>query len=573
MKLSVPLALLMSCTLVASAEPSKPKLVVLVVFDQMRGDYLSKWAPLFGTDGFARMQSQGAWFENCHYPYAITTTGPGHASMLTGATPSVHGIVNNTWYEPKLAATVNCVQSNRYQRVPPAPKPDPKLAPKTVPEEKKDEENKALGTPERLLAPTFGDALKGATGGKGRVVGLSFKDRGSILPTGARADAAYWLDGVDGMIVTSTFFRDAVHPWVSAMNLSRVADRWFDKPWNRFDKRLNYATFSGPDDVAGEGKGARQGVIFPHPTDGGSKTLGKGYYEALYNSPYGNEFLLEMAKAAVVAEKLGQDDVPDLLTISFSSNDSIGHCWGPDSQEVLDVTLRSDRIMADLLKFLDLQVGEGKYLLCLTADHGICPLPEVSAARGFDARRLPLKKLMSDTEEFLRSRYDTGVPGASKSKWIVNGSYPWIHLNHKLIESKQLTVAEVSASVSEFLNYQLGIERVFTRAQLESSSAADADDPILAKVKLSHHPERCGDLTFLMKPYWLPGDEKSTGTTHGSPYEYDTHVPLLVFGANVRPGTREARVAPQSIATIFANALGIPRPAKAMFPAPERLFE
>ena len=403
------------------------------------------------------------------------------------------------------------------------------------------------------------------------MVGLSFKDRSAVLPGGSRADAAYWLDSTDGMIVTSTFYRDAVHPWVDELNKKRIADRWFETTWDRFRPDLDYSKYSGPDVIIGEGKGIRQGVAFPHPTDGGLKRPGKAYYDALANSPFGNDFLLELVKAAVVAEQLGQDEIPDLLTISFSSNDIIGHTWGPDSQEVLDVTLRSDRQLADLLKFLDDTVGKGKYLLCLTADHGICPLPEVSAARGLDARRLGLKKVLTDAETHLRTVYDPQAAADSKTKWIENATGWWVYLNHRLIDSRGLDAGTVAKTLADFLARQYGIARTFTRAEL--AQEPDAYDAIGRRMRKAYHPDRCGDVGVILKPYWLPVDPLyATGTSHGTPYSYDTHVPLLVFGPNVKPGMRRDEVVPATIAAIFAKALGISPPAKAEYGVPDGLF-
>ncbi|WP_029630233.1 alkaline phosphatase family protein [Zavarzinella formosa] len=558
-----------------AVEPEKPKLVVLVVFDQMRGDYIDKWQPLFGQDGFVRMEKDGAWYKNCHYPYAITVTGAGHSSMLTGCAPDAHGIIGNTWYERKSAATVNCSESSRYERVPPAPKVVPEPVKPEDTEKKETEETekkevKAMGTPERLLAPTFGNAIKEATGGKARVIGLSFKDRSAILPVGSKADGAYWLDSADGMIVTSSFFRDSVHPWVAEFNKSRIADRWFGKDWSKYRPDLDYAKYSGVDEGVGEGTGIKQGRLFPHPTDGGGKKIGKAYYEALYNSPYGNELLLELVKTAVVAEKLGQHEVPDLLSVSFSSNDSVGHSWGPDSQEVLDTTLRSDKIMADLLKFLDETVGKDKYLLCLTADHGVCPLPELSAKNGLDAKRFPSKKIMAAAELYLRLTYMPDAVSDKKTRFIENVTSPWVYLNEKLLAANGLKTADVAKTLASFLAKQEGIARTFTREELEGSFPAD--DRIGQRMKKSYYASRSGDLGILLKPYWLEGD-RLTGTNHGSPYPYDTHVPLLVFGANVKPGIRKEEVTPQTIASIFAKALGIAPPAKAEFPAPKGLFE
>jgi Type I phosphodiesterase / nucleotide pyrophosphatase len=582
-----------------AAEPEKPRLVVLVVFDQLRGDYLEKWRPLFGTDGFVRLQTEGAWFTNCHYPYATTQTGPGHTSMLTGCGPDVHGIIGNTWYDRRSGAVVNCSESDRYERVPPLPKDLPKdelrddvkaAEEKEKAKEKKDAapdedekkdatakkdpaplKKKAYGTPDRVLVPTFGDALKAATGGKGKAFGLSFKDRSAVLPVGAKADGAYWLDSADGMIVTSTFYRDAVHPWVDALNRKRTADHWFDRTWTLSRTDVDYVRFSGPDQVTGEGKGIRQGITFPHPMDGGLKRVGKAYYEALANSPYGNEFLLEIVKAAVVAEQLGADDVPDLLAVSFSSNDIVGHCWGPDSQEVLDITLRSDRLMADFLKFLDDHVGKDKYLVCLTADHGICPVPEVSACRGLDARRLPMKKFLATAEAHLRATYEPDAPADAKTRWIENMTSPWVYLNLKLVETRGLRVADVARTLADCLARQDGVLRTFTRADLEREQ--DRYDAIGQRMKKSYYSDRSGDVAVVPKPYCLEVDPKfATGTSHGSPHPYDTHVPLLVFGPGVKPGIHREEVVPAVIAAIFAKALGIAPPSKAAYGVPERLF-
>jgi predicted AlkP superfamily pyrophosphatase or phosphodiesterase len=579
--------ILLGCPAVA-AEPGKPRLVVLVIFDQLRGDYVEKWQPLFGKDGFVRLQNEGARFVNCHYPHAITTTGPGHASLLTGCGPDVHGIIGNTWYDRSSGAMVNCAESTRYQRVPPLPKVLPKeeLTDKEKEREAKEKKsetqtkseststaaNPAYGTPDRQLAPTIGDSLKAATGGKGKVFGLSFKDRSAILPAGAKADGAYWLDRADGTIVTSTYYRDAVHPWVNELNKKRSADEWFGKTWEKSRSDIDYVKFAGPDAVTGEGKGYRQGVVFPHRIDGGLKQPAKAYYDALVTSPFGNDLLMELVKAAVAGEKLGGDEIPDLLAISFSSNDSIGHVWGPESQEVLDMTLRTDRQLAELLTFLDDKVGKGKYLLCLTSDHGVCPLPELSAKRGMDVGRLPVNSILAAGEAMLRKIYDPDGAADAKTRFIEYRSGIWIYLNHKLIASKGLQVADVAKTLAEFLARHVGIDRTFTRAELEGK--LDPYDTVGRRMRKAYHPERSGDVSFVLKPYWQEGDPKtSTGTGHGSPHAYDTHVPLLVFGPNVKPGIRKEEVAPATIASIFAKALGIAPPTKAEYPAPNGLFK
>ncbi|MCE9532138.1 MAG: alkaline phosphatase family protein, partial [Planctomycetes bacterium] len=480
---------------VSGTEPEKPKLLVLVVFDQLRGDYPHRWGSLFVDGGFKRLQSDGAWFRNCHYPYATTQTGPGHAAMLTGCSPNQHGIPMNQWYDRQTSTVVNCAQSARYQRV-------PALVKEVEPEQPKETEKlkvKLAGSPEWLLVPTIGDVLKEATKGKAKVVGLSFKDRSALLPVGRSADAVYWLDSTDGMIVTSSFYRDSVHPWVAEFNKTRMADRWFGREWSHLLSNLDYQKNSGPDEVEGEGKGMKQGIVFPHPTDGGLKKPGKNYYDALYNSPFGNEMLFELVKKAVVAEKLGDDDVTDLLVVSFSSNDAIGHCWGPDSQEVLDATLRSDRMMVEFLAFLDKTVGRDRYLLALTADHGICPLPEVTAAKGTFAKRLPGKKIFTAAEDHLRSKYDLNP--LAKSNWIESVQPPWLYLNQPLIASKGLKSEDVEKELAQFLAKQEGFQRLFTRADL--AKEFPENDPIGGQMKQSYFPERCGEVGYVLEPFCL----------------------------------------------------------------------
>jgi predicted AlkP superfamily pyrophosphatase or phosphodiesterase len=575
-----------------AAEPERPRLVVLVVFDQLRGDYPSRWKSLYGPDGFARLQADGAWFSNCHYPYAVTATGPGHASILTGCGPDVHGIIQNGWFDRQAGVVVNCAEHTRYQRVPPLPdkvppdevrddvkereakerKPEPAPAPAAKDATPAKPQPKAYGTPERLLAPTVADVLKAATNGKAKVVGLSFKDRSALLPVGAKADVVYWVDNTDGTIVTSTYYRDAVHPWVAKLNRERAIDRWFGKTWDRSRPDVDYCKWAGPDDVFGEGKGHRQGIAFPHPIDGGLKRPGKAYYDALYNSPFGNELLLELVKECVAAEELGRDDVPDLLNVSFASNDPVGHTWGPESQEVLDMTLRTDRIVAELLAFLDETVGKGRYLLCLTSDHGVCPIPEVSVARGTEAKRLPMKSLRDAAEAHLRATYAPLAAPTTKLQFIDNQTNPWFYLNDRLLAKLGVEPAAAARTLAEFIAKYEGVLYTFTRADLNREP--DPYDAIGRRFRKAFHPDRSGDVGYVLKPYWLEYDSRyPTGTSHGTPHAYDTHVPLLVFGPNVKPGTRGEEVVPAQCAAIFARALGIEPPAKAEYPVPAGLFE
>ncbi len=569
-------AMLILPALSAAEEPPaapKVKLVVLVVFDQLRGDLIDKWQPLFGEGGFKRLQTEGAWFKNCHYPYAITTTGPGHAAVLTGASPSRTGIVNNEWYDRAAAIEAYCAGTDRYDLVP-AALPEV-IDPKDEPKEPVKKKPKAIGTPERLLSPTLGDVVKAS--GAGKVFGLSLKDRSGVLPSGKKPDGVYWFDG---RFVTSTYYRDAPHKWADEFNKSQKADAWFDKPWTKFKPDLEYEKLAGPDDGAGEGKGIGQGVKFPHPLAGGLKAVGKKYYESLANSPFGNELLLDFAKVCIDAEKLGQRDAADLLTVSFSSNDLIGHTWGPDSQEVLDTTLRSDAIVESLLKYLDAKVGAGKYAVMLTADHGICPLPELAAKQGKDAKRISGAEFAKGCEAFLREKYGAidaaeGDPKEkSPTRYLEAASPPYLYLNHRLLASKKLKPDNVAEALAGYLRKREGVLQVYPYAVLKAGNVGK--DAISQRVLNSFHPDRSGDVYIVLKPYHLletrSADVKlATGTTHGTPHEYDTHVPLLVFGPGIAGGVRDEAITPLNCAAIGADFLGVKPPTDAEYGLPKSL--
>ena len=540
---------------------AKVKLAVLVVFDQLRGDYLARWQPQFGVGGFNRLMTDGAWYANCHYPYATTTTGPGHASILTGCSAEKHGIINNNWFDREAGEDVYCAGATRYRTIPALPKT--LLSSVTT-------KPTSAGCPDRLLASTVADSLKDATSGRGKVVGLSLKDRGAILPSGREPDAVYWFDD---RLCTSTYYRDSVHSWVAAYNRSKTADRFFGKPWDRFRPTLNYDRLAGPDDGSGEGSGTKQGKVFPHPTTGGLREPGPAYYTAVETSPYGNELLLDVAKRAILAESLGVDDVPDLLTVSFSSNDLIGHTWGPDSHEVLDVTLRSDAIMAELLTFLDDTVGKGNYLVLLTADHGVCPIPEGLTKRGEVAGRVSVKDTMAGLYQHLLTRFPAAATRETPlPQWFEAVSLPHLYLNRKLLKAKNLDENEVANVAAEWLRTQPNIANTYTRKQL--TGPIPADDKFGQMAKKSYYPDRSGELYVILKSHYLPGSGSTgTGTTHGSPYEYDTHVPLLAFGPGIPGGKRTDRVTPQHAAPIAAQFLGVNRPDHCDTTTPETLLK
>jgi arylsulfatase A-like enzyme len=517
-------------------EPTQgPKLAVVLVFDQLRGDYLAKWQPLFGEGGLKRLQTEGAWFTNCHYPYSETLTAPGHASLLTGCNPNEHGIIANEWYDRKTHQAVTSVTTDR----------------------------KAPG-PWRRRQPTVGDVLLTHTGKRSKIASLSIKDRSAILLAAFYAQICYWLSG--GTFTTSSHYPEGPHRWVTQYNSSKKIHSWLGQPWNRLRPNLAYEKFSGPDDVDFEGNGYDQGRTFPHPTPN---------VNAVENSPFGNEVLLDLAKTAIDAEKLGQRGVPDLLCLSFSSNDLVGHCYGPDSQEVLDVTLRTDLIIKEILDFLDDRVGKGNYVVALSADHGICPIPAVAQLQGNkEAGYVPPTLLTSETEAFLNKTFAHG----EKLKWFDNSELRShsIYLNQAVLKERNLEPARVEKALADWLVQQPGVEAAFTRTQLNVDQTLD--DPLAERARLSFHPDCSGDVVVILKKYHLmmprplAQKTKSYATTHGSPHPYDTHVPLLIMGPGIQPGTYDQLVAPQAMAALLSRVLGIPAPKGARYFPPATVY-
>ena len=514
---------------------AKPKLVVICVFDQLRGDYPPRWKEQFGPGGFRRIMDHGTQFTNCHYPYALTVTGPGHASIATGSYPNIHGIIGNDWFDVALGQSVYCASSRRYKNFP-----------------EKVGENKAGGSPERLLMPTIGDTLREANGGKSKVISISSKDRGAILLAGAKPSGCFWWNTETGLLGSSTFFGDALPSWVSDWNRDGFAKQWVGKAWEKFRPELDYSALSGPDDIRGEGEGVgkKQGRVFPHPFP---KDLGKEYFNSVYSSPMANEVLLNAAFKAIEAENLGNQQTTDLLLLSFSSNDVVGHTWGPDSQEVMDITLRTDDLLARLFNQLDKKVGKGAWSVYISADHGVCPLPEVSLSKGLDAGRIDPTVLKLTMEKHLHEVFGEKDP---KVSFFAGSLDENLYLNHRYLKSRGLEPDQVAKELAKWLETQKGIQRVFTRSEILDSKVEQ--DALKEMCQKSFHPNRSGDLMLVLKPYWLPS--AGTGTTHGTPHPYDTHVPLMILGAGIPNLSSEERVEPQHIAAIISAQLGIPTP-------------
>jgi arylsulfatase A-like enzyme len=532
----------------AGATARAARLVVLVVFDQMRGDYPQRWASEFGQDGFEKLKAEGVWYNNCHLPYACSSTGPGHASISTGAPPSVHGIVENRWFLRGVEKPVYCSSGDRpNQRVPPA-----------------DHDTGDGLSPERLLVPAVGDSFRTATHKQGRVFSLSLKDRSAVLLGGKDPSGAYCFDTEDGQFHTSTYYRERVHPWVESFNASGAADRWVGRAWERLGSQQTYDRLAGPDDVIGEGSSPASRV-FPHalPADRGRK-----YYSALEVTPFGNDLLWEFAKAAIVWENLGREDAPDLLLLSYSSNDLIGHKYGPDSHEVMDVTLRSDRLLASMTAFLDDRVGAGKYAVVVTADHGVCPLPEAPTAPP-GTRRVTPEQVAAGLGEALDTVF--GQVGRVPGRWIeksFGATFPWLYLDRRYIEDRGIPVEDVERYAEQWLGNRPAVQAAFGRSRLQAESFPAGE--LGRSVQLAFHPDRCGDVCVVTKPYILCSVAFSTGTNHGTPHEYDTHVPVLAYGAGVpKLGQREEAVSSLIVAPLVCRLLGIEPPPTAAETLPE----
>ncbi len=387
-----------------------------------------------------------------------------------------------------------------------------------------------------------------------------------------RAHFVYWFSANPGGFGTSTYYKDTLHAWVKDFNKQAPQDQWFGKDWTTFRPDLESDKANGFNDPMLGGSGYGQGKTFPHAMKGGLDKVGKKFYEAVTISPYGNELLLALAKKAILAEKMGQGDETDLLTLSFSSNDLIGHCWGPDSREVMDVTLRSDVIVKELLDFLDANVGKGQYILALSADHGVCPIPEVAKLQGKDAGRVSADGLRKGGEDYLQASF---AKDNKKLPWIEKMSGSWFYFNRGVIREQGLSSSQVESALADWLVKQQGVQAAFTRSQVEGKPKLS--DPTTEMVRLSFHPEVSGDVKVLLKPYHqftidlVKSPAYATG--HGSPYPYDTHVPLLVFGTGVHPGIHKERITPQAMATIMAHGLQIPPPATAEAPLPRGIFD
>jgi hypothetical protein len=450
--------------------------------------------------------------------------------MLSGSNPNVHGIISNEWFDAHTGKVVYCQEDEQATIIGFSKEPG--------------------RSPKNFLGSTVGDQLR-LSNAASKVIAISNKDRSAILMGGKLANAAYWM--VDSMFTTSTYYMPALPEWVQKFNGSGHVSRYFGNVWDRVLPEKAYAV-QGPDDVDAEKDEAGLGRTFPHKVDGGADRITKNFLRAFDVSPFSSEVLAEFAKEALVQERLGLRGVTDILCIGFSANDRIGHNYGPHSHEVMDITIRTDRILEQLFAFIDQKIGLRNCLLILTSDHGVAPLPEVLKTLNphADAGRIDESAIRDLCEEALTKTYGT----LQGSTWIIAKTNANIYLNQKALRERDINVSDAEEILKQTLLRLSGIHAVYTRTQLLSGRVTDD----LGKMALySFHPERTGNVFFQLKPYYL--EERKVGTGHGEPWSYDAHVPMLWYGAGIKPGNYHEDVAVADLAPTLCALLGIEFPA------------
>ena len=508
-----------------------PKLVVGIVVDQMRYDYLTRFYKRFGEGGFKRMVNEGFNCKNNHFNFIPTKTGPGHASIFTGTTPKYHGVIANDWYDKELKKMVYCAGDDSVLAV---------------------GSNSELErmSPHRMKTTTFADENRLFTQMKGKTIGISIKDRGSILPAGHSANAAYWFRGKDeGNFITSTYYMNSLPKWVNDFNSSNVVESYV-KDWNTLYDISTY-TESGDDLNNFEGGfNGKETATLPYNL----KALQKenGGFDILKDSPFGNSIVADFAIAALTGEQLGKDLITDILTVSFSSTDYVGHNFGVNSKEIQDTYLRLDKDLERFFNALDDEVGQGEYTVFLTADHGVVDVPAYLQSVKIPAGYLNNSETRTKLTEFLSKNF-----GASDL--IENISNDQIFLNRDKIKVLDLDLDDVQeAIVNEVISFK-NIDKVYSATTMSTTSFTNGIEALLQK---GYSQKRSGDVIMVPDAGYI--SYRKTGTNHGSGFSYDTHVPLLFFGKGIKHGQTFQKTDITDIAPTMSALLGISFPNAAI---------
>lgn len=503
----------------------RPKLVVGIVVDQMKMEYLYRFQSDFSDNGFKRLMNDGFTFYNMHYNYMPTYTAPGHASIYTGTTPAIHGIVSNEWYSRSAKKEVYCTDDASVQTLGGGTKEEGEMSPKN------------------LQATTITDELRLSTNFKGKVIGISMKDRGSILPAGHFANWAFWYSKT-GNFISSTFYGEKLPDWVTEFNAKKSYMKYINEGWNLLKPAAVYDE-SLADDNPYEGKLYKvDKPVFPYDLKAMYEKNDAGVLRA---TPFGNNFVADFAKEAIEKESLGKDNITDFLAVSFSSTDYVGHILGPRSMELQDTYLRLDLTIADFLNYLDKTVGKGNYLVFLTADHAGAENARFLKDNNYDVTNLDGKEMAKDIRKFSTDTFGEDL--------ITDfGSFN-VHLNKDKIKAKNLDLTKVKQAFKDYLMTQNYIKRVYTEEEILANSGADYHLNCIAK---GYDATQNGELIFIYKPGFI--EYGPTGTSHGTTYSYDTNVPLLFYGWKIPKGESHERKVITEIAPTLAQKLSISLP-------------
>ncbi len=516
---------------------SQPKLVVGIVVDQMRYDYLEKYWNKFGNDGFKRLVNEGFNCKNTNYNYVPTFTGPGHASIFTGATPSANGIVANQWLNRETKKPVYCVYDGTVSGA---------------------GTNSDAGkmSPQNLIAPTIGEELRKEKKNRSKVIGIALKDRAAILPAGRNPTAAYWYD--DGNFISSSYYMKELPNWVSDFNKKALAKKYLSQTWNTLLPIAQYTESDADDNDCEQPLKGKERPIFPYVLpelmkDTSFKKDIRGL-NLIKVTPFGNSLTKDFAMEIIYDENLGRGEATDFLSVSFSSTDYIGHQFGPQSIELEDCYLRLDKDIAELLKFLDETLGKNNVLVFLTADHGAGESVPCLQKKNIPSGVIDEKTVADSLKKFfLRTYNDSFLTAVADFD---------VYLDREKIIKKGFPVANVAYKTAQYLLKLDGIADAITATTLEQEKNFFTDgsqkDSIRVKVREGFNADRCGDIIFVLKKNWLEGYHK--GTSHGSPYIYDTHVPLLWWGYEVQPGNSSEAITITQIAPTVARFLKISPP-------------
>lgn len=509
------------------AVQDSPKLVVGIVVDQMRYDYLSRFYDRYSEDGFKRLMKGGFQLTNNHYNFVPTYTAPGHASIYTGTSPMNHGIIGNNWYDKFEDKVIYNAGDDQVIGVGTA-------------------SDEGRMSPRRMLTTTITDQLELQTQGRSKVIGISIKDRGAILPAGHAADAAYWFEGSDqGNFISSSFYMDQLPQWVTDFNALKKAEEYL-KTWNTLYPIETY-TASGSDlnDFEKAPKG-KEAAVFPY--DLNKLKAENGNYSLIKATPYGNSIVADFAIEALKKEEMGKDSIADFLAVSFSSTDYIGHQYGVNSIEIEDTYLRLDQDIARFLKALDEEVGKGNYTVFLTADHGAVNNPAYLQSRNINAGYF-------DRSDFRNKLNNALIEKYGFDDLISNISNDQIFFNKVNLIKNTINPIDLEHFIASTIIDYTSIDKVYTRKALVSGSMQDG---IGTLIQNGFHHKRSGDVIYVLEPAVI--SYSKTGSTHGSSQSYDTHVPLLFYGNGINQGSSSKRTEIIDIAPTISSLLKISFP-------------